>query len=83
MGVDISDLVNPQPVDLKNFKGTMMGIDAFNTIYQFLSNIREFDGSPLRDKNGNITSHLSGLFYRNINIIELGIIPVYLSLIHI
>jgi len=77
MGVDISDLVNPQPVDLKNFKGNMMGIDAFNTIYQFLSNIREFDGSPLRDKNGNITSHLSGLFYRNINIIELGIIPVY------
>ncbi len=77
MGVDISSLISPEQVDLKNFKGNMMGFDAYNILYQFLSNIREFDGSPLRDKQGNVTSHLSGLFYRNINIIEIGIIPVY------
>lgn len=77
MGVDIASLVNPEPVNLKNFKGNMIGFDAYNILYQFLSNIREFDGSPLKDKRGNITSHLSGLFYRNINIMEMGIIPIY------
>lgn len=29
------------------------------------------------DKNKNITSHLSGLFYRNINLLQEGIKPVY------
>lgn len=77
MGVDISALVSPEVVDLKNFRGTMMGFDAYNVLYQFLSNIREFDGSPLKDREGNVTSHLSGLFYRNLNILEMGIIPVY------
>ena len=30
------------------------------------------------DKNNNITSHLSGLFYRNINLLQEGIKPVYI-----
>ncbi|MFX1259240.1 MAG: flap endonuclease-1, partial [Promethearchaeota archaeon] len=35
------------------------------------------DGTPLKDYNGNITSHLSGLFYRTINFIEHNIKPIY------
>ncbi|MEM0135801.1 MAG: flap structure-specific endonuclease, partial [Thermoplasmatales archaeon] len=77
MGVDISSLLETSEVDLKTLKGRMLAVDAFNVIYQFLSNIREYDGSPLKDKQGNITSHLSGLFYRNISLLEIGIIPVY------
>lgn len=46
-------------------------------MYQFLSSIRQYDGTPLMDSEGNITSHLSGLFYRNINFLETGILPVY------
>ncbi|MEM0346966.1 MAG: flap endonuclease-1 [Thermoplasmatales archaeon] len=77
MGVDISSLVESKEIDLKSLKGRVVAVDAFNVIYQFLSNIREYDGSPLRDRNGNITSHLSGIFYRNINLLEAGITPVY------
>jgi flap endonuclease-1 len=77
MGVDISSLLEPSEIDLKTLKGRLLGIDAFNVIYQFLSNIREYDGSPLKDSRGNITSHLSGLFYRNISLLENGIVPIY------
>jgi len=77
MGVDISSLVESKEIDVKSLKGRMVAVDAFNVIYQFLSNIREYDGSPLKDKNGNITSHLSGLFYRNVNLLEEGLIPIY------
>jgi flap endonuclease-1 len=77
MGVDISSLLETSEIDLKTLKGRTLGIDAFNVIYQFLSNIREYDGSPLKDSRGNITSHLSGLFYRNISLLENGSIPIY------
>ncbi len=77
MGVDISSLLQPKELDLKSLNGRMVGVDAFNVLYQFLSNIREYDGSPLKDNYGNITSHLSGLFYRSINLMENGLILVY------
>lgn len=77
MGVDISSLLETKDLDTKTLNGRMLGVDAYNVIYQFLSNIREYDGSPLKDSNGNITSHLSGLFYRSINLLEGGMIPVY------
>ncbi|MGC8644653.1 MAG: flap endonuclease-1 [Thermoplasmata archaeon] len=77
MGVDISSLVESREIDIKSLKGRMVAVDAFNVIYQFLSNIREYDGSPLKDRKGSITSHLSGLFYRNVNLLENGVIPVY------
>lgn len=54
-----------------------MAIDAYNAIYQFLSIIRGPDGLPLTDYSGKVTSHISGLFYRNINFLSLGIKPIY------
>jgi len=42
-----------------------------------LTSIRQTDGTPLKDSNGRITSHLSGLFYRNINLMLDGVRPVY------
>ncbi|OYT32620.1 flap endonuclease-1 [Archaeoglobales archaeon ex4484_92] len=57
--------------------GRKVAIDAFNAIYQFLSTIRQRDGTPLMDSKGRITSHLSGLFYRTINLMEAGIKPAY------
>ncbi len=32
---------------------------------------------PLTDYSGKVTSHISGLFYRNLNFLSLGIKPVY------
>jgi flap endonuclease-1 len=79
VGVDIKELVEPisREVDLEFFSKKVIAIDAYNILYQFLATIRQKDGTPLMDAQGNITSHLNGLFYRTINFIEAGIKPVY------
>jgi len=77
MGVQISEIIPRKEISIADLKGKIIAIDAFNTLYQFLTTIRQPDGTPLMDKAGNITSHLSGLFYRNINLLQEGIKPVY------
>lgn len=79
MGVKINELVKDikGTITFENLFNKRVGIDAFNTIYQFLAIIRGRDGELLKDYQGNITSHLSGLFYRTINFLENGIKPIY------
>ena len=77
MGVQISEIVPRREIELADLKGKTIAIDAFNTLYQFLTTIRQPDGTPLMDRKGRVTSHLSGLFYRNINLLLEGIKPIY------
>jgi flap endonuclease-1 len=77
MGVDLGDLAVKHTISLQSLSGKIVAIDAFNIIYQFLASIRQEDGTPLMDYRGNITAHLSGLFYRNVKLLENGIRPVY------
>ena len=77
MGLDLKQLCVREKTNLESFASKVVAIDAYNAIYQFLSIIRGPDGLPLSDHNGKITSHISGLFYRNINFLSLGIKPVY------
>lgn len=77
MGVDISAILVKHNTSIKDYNGQTLTIDAYNTIYQFLSNIRQPDGTPLMDRNGRVTSHLSGIFYRTTSMIQTGIRPVY------
>ncbi len=79
MGVKINELVQnvKKSITFENLFNKRIAIDAFNTIYQFLAIIRQKDGTPLKDYEGNVTSHLSGLFYRSINFIEHNIKPIY------
>jgi len=77
MGVDISSLVEGKPLRLEDLRERTVAIDAFNTLYQFLSSIRQPDGTPLQDRDGNVTSHLSGILYRTASLLEMGIRPVY------
>ncbi|MCS7118641.1 MAG: flap endonuclease-1 [Archaeoglobaceae archaeon] len=77
MGADIGEILEKEEVELSAFSGKIIAIDAFNTLYQFLSTIRQPDGTPLRDSNGRITSHLSGILYRVTNMFEIGIKPVF------
>ncbi len=46
------------------------------SIYQFLIAVRQ-NGETLMNENGETTSHLMGMFYRTIRMIENGIKPVY------
>lgn len=79
MGIKINKLVGEvkRSITFENLFSKKIAIDAFNTIYQFLAIIRQRDGTPLKDYEGNVTSHLSGLFYRTINFIEHNIKPIY------
>ncbi|MEM2889910.1 MAG: flap endonuclease-1 [Candidatus Hadarchaeum sp.] len=77
MGVQLGDIAPKQTISLEQLRGRIIAIDAMNFLYQFLAIIRQRDGELLRDSKGRITSHLSGLFYRTSNLIELGIRPVY------
>ncbi len=77
MGLDLKGLITKEKTRLESFSGKIIAVDAYNTIYQFLSIIRGPDGTMLSDSVGRVTSHLSGLFYRNVNFLSLGIKPVY------
>ncbi|MBS7643696.1 flap endonuclease-1 [Candidatus Bathyarchaeota archaeon] len=77
MGVDLKDIVSRREISLDQLSNKIIAIDAYNTLYQFLSIIRQPDGTPLMDKQGRVTSHLSGLFYRNANLMEKEIKLVY------
>jgi flap endonuclease-1 len=77
MGLNIRDIVPKREIQFSDLNGKVIAVDAFNAIYQFLSSIRQYDGTPLKDSKGKITSHLSGIFYRNINLLDEGIKLIY------
>jgi len=77
MGVNLSGIVPVENLSLEDLRGKVVAIDAYNAIYQFLSTIRGPDGTPLKDATGRVTSHLAGLLYRNINLLEADIRPIY------
>ncbi len=77
MGVQLADLIKSKPLQFKELAGKKVAIDAMNSLYQFLSIIRQPTGEPLKDSSGRVTSHLSGLLYRNVNLMDFGILPVY------
>jgi len=77
VGLDLKPLVTPVPLKLQELAGKVVAIDAYNTIYQFLSIIRGPTGEPLANSKGEITSHLSGLFYRNTNLLMENVKPIY------
>jgi flap endonuclease-1 len=78
VGVDIRDILLPykKTVGWETLAG-VAAVDAHNALYQFLSIIRQPDGTPLMDSRGRVTSHLSGILFRVLNFLELGIRPVF------
>ncbi len=78
MGVKFRDIVSPESIKFEQLENKIVALDAANIIYQFLSSIRQVDGTPLMDQNGNITSHFSGILYRTSSLIEKGIKPIYI-----
>ena len=77
MGVKLKDFTDPKKIKIENLSGNTIAIDGYNIIYQFLTTIRGPTGEPLRNNKGRVTSHLTGLFYRNINLLNNKIKPIY------
>lgn len=73
MGVDLAEIITEESSTLDALAGRTLAVDAYNALYQFLAIIRQPDGTPLKDRRGRITSHLSGLLYRTTNLAERGI----------
>ena len=77
MGLDLKPILTYTNIKISNLSNKIIAVDAFNTIHQFLATIRGSTGELLTNSNGEITSHLSGLFYRNINLLAEDIRLVY------
>jgi flap endonuclease-1 len=78
MGVALRDILldYKRAVTWESLPG-IAAVDANNALYQFLSIIRQPDGTPLMDKQGRVTSHLSGILFRVSNFMQKGIKPVF------
>ncbi len=77
MGVAIKDILEYDEITLSSLANKKIAIDSFNMLYQFLSTIRQSDGNPLTDRDGNVTSHLKGLFNRCVYFKKNNIKPIF------
>ena len=71
---------------MKNYMGRTVAVDASMALYSFLIAVRSAGGEGggaagvadmLKDADGNVTSHLQGMFHRTIRLLQHGIRPVY------
>jgi flap endonuclease-1 len=67
---------------LKGYTGMKICIDASNALYQFMVAIRSMGqggaaAAQLTNADGEVTSHISGMFARTIRMMELGLKPVW------
>ncbi|MBD3204008.1 flap endonuclease-1 [Candidatus Woesearchaeota archaeon] len=72
MGTNLTPILKSKEISLEKLKNKRLIIDAYNTLYQYLSSIRQRDGTLLMNSKGNVTSHLSGLYFRTINMMKKG-----------
>jgi flap endonuclease-1 len=77
MGVKLGSLFPSEQISFKDLHDRIIVIDAYNVLHQFLATIRQRDGTALKNSEGKITSHLSGLSYRTSNLVQNRIKPVY------
>ena len=73
MGVQLSSLLETRKIKVEELSGQRIAIDGYNVLYQFLTSIRQADGSLLTDLEGRVTSHLSGILFRFSKLVENGI----------
>ncbi|MCK5234355.1 MAG: flap endonuclease-1 [Candidatus Aenigmarchaeota archaeon] len=78
MGIKISKTLPKKEIRMEDLSGRILAVDGFNILYQFLTTIKDREtGEPFKNSKGNVTSHLSGLFYRSVNLLHAGIKLIY------
>jgi len=77
MGLNIKAIITKKELELTSLKNKKVAIDSFNILYQFLTTIRQADGGLLMNKQGEVTSHLNGLFFRTTKLMKYGIKPIF------
>ena len=61
----------------EDYFGRRVAVDASMHIYQFLVAVGRTGELTLTDASGEETSHLQGMFYRTVRMLEAGIKPIY------
>jgi len=51
MGLNIREIIPKKEIETDLLRNKTICVDAFNVLYQFLSSIRQMDGTPLKDNN--------------------------------
>lgn len=77
MGTDLKDIAVRKEIEFSDLEGKKLVVDSMNVIYQFLSSIRQQDGSLLTDTKGRPTSHLVGLFSRMTRLKKMGMLLAF------
>jgi flap endonuclease-1 len=77
MGTQIKSLLTIENIQIDFLSGKKIAVDSLNWLYQFLSSIRQYNGSLLMNSKGEVTSHLAGLFSRCVFLLENNIRPVF------
>ncbi|HID71251.1 MAG TPA: flap endonuclease-1 [Thermoplasmata archaeon] len=77
MGVNLKRLLRHTNPPLEHLSGKTIAVDAYNMIYQFLTSIRDRRGFLFTSQDGVVSSHLIGLFYRLVNLMEHGLKLVF------
>jgi flap endonuclease-1 len=62
---------------MESYFGRKVAVDASMSIYHFLIAVRQGDQGQLTNEAGEVTSHLTGMLYRTIRMMEAGIKPVF------
>lgn len=73
MGVKLGDIVVRKEISFEDLYNRIIAVDFSNSAYQFLSSIRQADGTPLMDLKGRVTSHLMGVWTRFSNLVQQNI----------
>jgi flap endonuclease-1 len=63
-------------IDTNILKNTVIAIDAYNILYQFLTAIRA-SGKDFKTENGKITTHIYAILMKTISFLKKGITPIY------
>ena len=62
---------------IDKYFGRKVAIDASMSIYQFLIAVRQIGEGQLTNEAGEVTSHLTGMLYRTIKMLEAGLKPAF------
>jgi flap endonuclease-1 len=69
LGVLLTPIILRKELELDDLRGRSFAVDGHIVLHEFLAMIRDRAGTPLMDRDGNITSHLVGLAFRTTRLV--------------
>jgi len=70
LGVLLTPIILRKELELDDLRGKSFAVDGYIVLHEFLALIRDRTGTPLKDRDGNVTSHLVGLAFRTTRLIS-------------